>query len=41
MVQRSSTLVVSCENLIDVDMKGVYSESGVSRPTIQSWKSFR
>ncbi|KAI4273562.1 MAG: hypothetical protein LQ337_004544 [Flavoplaca oasis] len=28
MVQRSSTLVVSCENLIDVDMKGVYSESG-------------
>ncbi|KAL8670751.1 MAG: hypothetical protein Q9168_004730 [Polycauliona sp. 1 TL-2023] len=28
MVQRSSTLVVSCENLIDVDMKGVYSEDG-------------
>ncbi|CAL8582844.1 hypothetical protein XPA_008487 [Xanthoria parietina] len=28
MVQRSSTLVVSCENLIDVDMKGLYSEDG-------------
>ncbi|KAI4221029.1 MAG: hypothetical protein LQ349_007950 [Xanthoria aureola] len=28
MVQRSSTLVVSCENLIDVDMKGLYSEEG-------------
>ncbi|KAL8909356.1 MAG: hypothetical protein Q9171_005075 [Xanthocarpia ochracea] len=28
MVQRSSTLVVSSENLIDVEMKGVYSEDG-------------
>ncbi|KAL8785429.1 MAG: hypothetical protein Q9213_003359 [Squamulea squamosa] len=28
IVQRSSTLVVSSENLIDVDMKGVYSEDG-------------
>lgn len=30
MVQRSSTLVVTCDSLIDVDMKGVYSEDGVS-----------
>ncbi|KAL8836109.1 MAG: hypothetical protein Q9170_003057, partial [Blastenia crenularia] len=28
MVQRSSTLVVSCDSLIDVDMKGVYAEDG-------------
>ncbi|KAL8855792.1 MAG: hypothetical protein Q9178_007556 [Gyalolechia marmorata] len=28
MVQRSSTLVVSSENLIDVEMKGTYSEDG-------------
>ncbi|KAL8816309.1 MAG: hypothetical protein Q9223_004658 [Gallowayella weberi] len=28
MVQRSSTLVVGVESLIDVDMKGVYSEDG-------------
>ncbi|KAL8701703.1 MAG: hypothetical protein Q9201_004766 [Fulgogasparrea decipioides] len=28
MVQRSSTLVVTSEALIDVDMKGVYSEDG-------------
>ncbi|KAL9578088.1 MAG: hypothetical protein Q9212_005947 [Teloschistes hypoglaucus] len=28
MVQRSSTLVVTCESLIDVDMKGLYSEDG-------------
>ncbi|KAI4125103.1 MAG: hypothetical protein LQ338_004455 [Usnochroma carphineum] len=28
MVQRSSTLVVTCDSLIDVDMKGVYSEDG-------------
>lgn len=39
MVQRSSTLVVSCENLIDVDMKGVYSEDGVSMPTIRNPES--
>ncbi len=30
MVQRSSTLVVTCESLIDVEMKAVYSEDGVS-----------
>ncbi|KAL8688611.1 MAG: hypothetical protein Q9218_005518 [Villophora microphyllina] len=28
MVQRSSTLVVTCESLLDVDMKGLYSEDG-------------
>ncbi|KAL8684075.1 MAG: hypothetical protein Q9224_006639 [Gallowayella concinna] len=28
MVQRSSTLVVGVESLMDVDMKGVYSEDG-------------
>ena len=31
MVQRSSTMVVTCETLIDVTMKGVYEENGVSR----------
>ncbi|KAL8932977.1 MAG: hypothetical protein Q9211_006028 [Gyalolechia sp. 1 TL-2023] len=30
MVQRSSTLVVQCDTLIDVDMKGTYSEDGPS-----------
>lgn len=30
MVQRSSTLVVNCETLIDVTMKGLYDENGVS-----------
>ena len=30
MVQRSSTLVVTSESLIDVTMKGVYEENGVS-----------
>ena len=30
MVQRSSTLVVNCETVIDVTMKGLYDESGVS-----------
>ena len=29
MVQRSSTLVVTCETLFDVTMKGLYSEDGV------------
>ena len=28
MVQRSSTLVISCETLIDVTMKGIYDENG-------------
>ena len=30
MVQRSSTLVVTSETLIDVTMKGLYDEHGVS-----------
>ena len=29
MVQRSSTLVVACETLMDVTMKGLYDEDGV------------
>lgn len=29
MVQRSSTLVLTCESLLDVTMKGLYSEDGV------------
>ena len=29
MVQRSSTLVINCETLIDTTMKGLYSENGV------------
>ena len=30
MVQRSSTLVLTCETLIDVTMKGLYDEDGVT-----------
>lgn len=30
MVQRSSTLVITCETLMDVTMKGLYDEDGVS-----------
>ena len=30
MVQRSTTLVLTSETLIDVTMKGVYEENGVS-----------
>ena len=33
MVQRSSTLVVTSETLIDVTMKGLYEEVGVSSST--------
>ena len=33
MVQRSSTLVVKCDTLIDVTMKGFYDEDGVCSPT--------
>ena len=29
MVQRSSTLVLTCETLVDVTMKALYSEDGV------------
>ena len=32
MIQRSSTLVVACETVIDVMMKGLYSEDGVRQP---------
>ena len=32
MVQRSSTLVVRCETLMDVTMKGLYAEDGVRDP---------
>ena len=32
MVQRSSTLVITCETLIDVTMKGLYDEDGVTVP---------
>ena len=34
MVQRSTTLVVKSETLIDVSMKGVYEENGVSFPGV-------
>jgi len=30
MVQRSSTLVIQCQTLIDVTVKGLYSDHGVS-----------
>ena len=33
MVQRSSTLIVTSETLIDVTMKGLYEEDGVSSST--------
>ena len=32
MVQRSSTLVHSCDDLVDVTMKGLYAEDGVRIP---------
>ena len=35
MFQRTSTLVVTCQTLIDVDMKGIYSEDGVRKSDCQ------